>query len=96
MKLTTLLAGAALVLTSSIITVVPAAAQRWEDCRERIYRAERHLDHMIDRYGNRSREAREARYDLERTRDWCYSHHRRDWDRDRRDGPPPPRDGWGH
>jgi len=103
MKLATLFGGvgfAALLVTSTIATVAPAEAQRWEDCRERIHHAERHLDRMIERFGRRSEAARDARHDLERTRDWCYRNHRSDWDRGRdHDGPPPPphhHDGWGH
>jgi hypothetical protein len=103
MKITALLAAAgfaALTITASVTTITAAEAQRWEDCRERIHDAQRHLDHVTDRFGFRSPQARDARHDLERTRDWCYQNHRRDWDRgwhgDRdgyrdHDGPPPPR-----
>ena len=78
---------AALLMTSTIATTAPAEAQRYEDCRERIHHAERHLDRMIERFGRHSDAAREARHDLERTRDWCHRNHRSDWDRgDRRDG----------
>lgn len=78
---------AALLMTSTVVTIAPAQAQRWEDCRERIDHAERHLDRMIERFGRHSDAARDARHDLERTRDWCYRNHRSDWDRhDRHDG----------
>lgn len=89
---------AALLLTSSIAQAQPYG-DRWESCRERIWSAERHLDRAIDRFGRRSWQARDARHDLERTRDFCANRwHRRDWDhgwrdrgddgpRDRHDGP---------
>jgi len=35
---------------------------------------------MIERFGRHSDSARDARHDLERTRDWCYSHNRDRWD----------------
>lgn len=108
MKISALLAAVgfvALTITSSVTTITPAAAQRWQDCRDRIHGAERHLDRVIDRFGHRSPQARDARHDLERTRDWCYRNHRRDWDRGWHEGrggyrdhngpPPPRRDGWG-
>ena len=91
MKLATLFGSvgfAALLVTSTIVMTAPVQAQRYEDCREAIRHAERHLDRMIERFGRRSDAAREARHDLERTRDHC--------SRDRHDGPPPPRDGWHH
>jgi hypothetical protein len=84
---------AALLMTSTVVTITPAQAQRWEDCRDRIDHAERHLDRMIERFGRHSDAARGARRDLENTRDWCYRNHRSDWDRhDDRDR----HDGWRH
>ncbi len=68
---------AALLLLGSI----PAQAQHYGgDCRDRIVRAERHLDRAIERFGRHSDRAREARRDLEDVRDRC--RHR---DRDRYD-----------
>jgi len=72
--------AALLIVGGSVVGSVPAQAQRWEDCHDRIDHAQRHLDHMIDRYGYRSDAAREARRELEDTRDWCYRHHRDRWD----------------
>jgi hypothetical protein len=98
MKITALLAAAgfaALAISASVTTITPAQAQRWEDCRERIHDAQRHLDHMTDRFGFRSPQARDARHDLERTRDWCYNNHRRDWDRGWH-GDRDRHDSWGH
>jgi hypothetical protein len=82
MRVKTLLGGLAalLILGGPVVVSVPAQAQRWEDCHDRIDHAQRHLDHMIDRFGYRSEAAREARHELEDTRDWCYSHHRDRWD----------------
>jgi len=84
MKIKALLGGAAVValllIGSSVVGSVPAQAQRWEDCHDRIRHAERHLDRMIERFGRHSDSARDARHDLERTRDWCYSHNRDRWD----------------
>jgi hypothetical protein len=89
MKLAALLGTvgfAALLMTSTVATIAPAQAQRWEDCRERIDHAERHLDRMIERFGRHSDAARGARYDLERTRDRCSRDHDHHDDRDRHDG----------
>ena len=83
MRAKALLGGVAAVLVvmgGSVVGSVPAQAQRWEDCHDRIEHAQRHLDHMIDRYGFRSEAAREARHKLEDIRDWCYRHHRDSWD----------------
>lgn len=96
MKWSAWLAGvgfAALAITSTVTTAVPAQAQRWEDCGDRIRHAERHLDRMIERFGRHSSQAREARHDLERTREWCSRNRHRDRyrDGDRRDR----HDGWG-
>jgi len=91
MRLKWLLGGLGLAAVFLTAGSAPAYAQRWEDCRDRIRHAEMHLDRMIERFGRHSGPARDARIDLERTRDWCYRHHRRDWDRDWHDhGPPPP------
>jgi hypothetical protein len=78
--------AALFMLGSFAVTSVPVQAQRWEDCRERIDHAQNRLDRAIDRFGRHSDAAREARHDLERTRDWCWSHNRDRWDRDWRDG----------
>jgi hypothetical protein len=81
---------AALLMTSAMTTVTPAYAQRSEDCRDRVRHAERHLDRMIERFGRHSGPAREARDDLERTRDRCFRRDRHDrdggWDHRRHDG----------
>jgi hypothetical protein len=88
MKRSALLAAAGftvLTLTASVTTVtVPAQAQYREDCRERVEHAERHLYRMIERFGRRSPQAREARYELERARERCERRRHRDhhgWDR---------------
>ncbi len=100
MKITALLAAAglaAVAITSSLAPITPAEAQRWEDCRERIHSGERQLDRTIHRFGHRSPQARDARHNLERTRDWCYRNHRRDWDRNWHEGRGHDRhDGWRH
>ena len=85
MRVKALLGGvgfAALLLTGSAVSIMPAQAQRWEDCRDQIRHAEYRLDRAIERWGRHSDAARDARHDLERIRDWCYSHHRDRWDRD--------------
>lgn len=77
--------AALLALGSAAVTSVPAQAQRWEDCRERIHHAEDRLDRAIYRFGRHSDAARDARHDLERIRDWCMNHNRDRWDRGWRD-----------
>ena len=83
MRLKALLGGvgfAALLLLGSM----PATAQPWGgyNCRDRIERAERHLDRAIERFGRHSDHAREGRRDLEDVRDRC---RHRDHDRYNRD-----------
>lgn len=73
--------AALLVFGSFVVTCAPVQAQRWEDCRERIDRAQERLDRAIYRFGRHSDAARDARYDLERTREWCWRHNRDRWDR---------------
>ena len=93
MRIGALLGGvgvaALLLMGSTVVTSQPAQAQRWEDCRDRIDHAQRHLDRTIERFGRHSDAARDARHDLERTRDWCQRNHRDRWDSgdrgDRRD-----------
>lgn len=89
MRVKALLGGlglaALLLMGSTVVSSTPAQAQRWEDCRDRIDHAQGRLDRAIDRFGRGSYQAREARRDLERIRDWCYSHNRDRWDRDWRD-----------
>ena len=80
MRVKALLGGAgfaALLLVGS----VSAQAQPYGggDCRDRIERAERHLDHAIDRFGSHSDAARSARHDLENVRDWCRGRHDHSW-----------------
>ena len=87
MRMKTLLGGvgfAALLLLAS----PPAYAQPWDGggCRDRIERAERHLDRTIERWGRHSDAAREARHRLEDVRDSCRHRYHDRWDRrDRRD-----------
>ena len=88
MRVKALLGGAgcaALLLFAS----APVTAQPYGggDCRDRIERAERHLDRAIDRFGRHSEAARDARHDLENVRDWCRHRHDRydGHDRDRHD-----------
>ena len=94
MRMKALLGGvgiaALLLMGSSVVSSTPAQAQRWEDCRDRIDHAQARLDRAIDRFGRHSEQARDARHDLERTRDWCERNHRDQWDQgwrghDRRD-----------
>ena len=42
-----------------------------DDCRERVRRAEENLKREIDRHGERSKKAEQARRDLERERSQC-------------------------
>ncbi len=87
MKLRTLMGGlgfAALLLSAGVTTTLPAAAQRYESCYDRIRHAERHLGRMVHRFGRHSREARQARRDLENVRDYCRRHDHRRNDRDHR------------
>ena len=79
MRMKALLGGAGFAALF-LLCSVPVTAQPWGggDCRDRIERAERHLDHAIDRYGRHSDAARDARHDLEDVRDWC-RHHDHDW-----------------
>ena len=81
MRIKALLGGvgfAALLLLGS----VPAQAQYYGggDCRDRIVRAERHLDRAIERHGHHSDRAREARRDLDDVRDRCRRYRERDRD----------------
>ena len=84
MKIKALLGGAAVValllMGSSVVGSVPAQAQSWQDCRDRIDHAEKHLAHMKYRFGQDDDRTREAHDDVVRIRDWCYSHNRDRWD----------------
>ena len=86
MRMKALLGGVgflAFVMTcGSIVVSPPAQAQRWEDCHDQIRDAQWRLDRAVERWGWHSDEARHARHELDRIRDWCYSHHRDRWDPD--------------
>ena len=81
MKMKYLFGGTGIVAALLILGSAPAFAQPYGggDCRDRIERAERHLDHAIDRFGRHSDAARDARHDLENVRDWCRHSHDHGW-----------------
>ncbi len=100
MRMKALLGGVGVAAALLLLGSQPVFAERWENCRYRIERAEARLDRAIDRFGRYSDAARDARHDLENARDWCrrsrdhgwfdlhvyHEHGDRDWhDRDRRD-----------
>jgi len=82
MRMKALLGGAGFAALF-LLCSVPTTAQPWGggDCRDRIERAERHLDRTIERWGRHSDAARDARHDLESIRDRCRHRDHDGWDR---------------
>jgi hypothetical protein len=58
----------------------PLRADRRDDCRRDIHRAEWNLRRAIDRHGEGSRQAERRRHELHEVRERC-----RDYDRERRE-----------
>lgn len=58
----------------------PIRGEPSHDCRVRIERDTAELDRSVAHDGEHSRAALKARATLNRTRAWCWSHHRGWWD----------------
>ncbi len=74
------LAVGAAALGALVALATPADAQRWRDCRDKIYDAHHRLELAIANYGNNSREARIHQREYNDVRDWCWRQYRGWWD----------------
>jgi hypothetical protein len=63
--------GQAALLGALLLGVVPAQADRYDNCRQRIRKAEINLDNAVRRHGRNSRQAEKRRMELERVREQC-------------------------
>jgi len=65
-------------------TAIPAHADRDDNCRRNIQKAEQNLDKAVRKHGERSRQAERRRQQLEQARERCHMSGDRDRDRDHR------------